>query len=127
VAYKVVLEKKFKARQGLKSPIRNAQSLPSLQPPDGYDLSLRVGIAFADRQLGERGWFIDTDSVESELDKIAAHLAAGTWTDLFDFRPTFEHVTRWAHQQLQPLIPQLDYVEIHNRTLGVSTKYTGDN
>lgn len=122
MSYAVTLQRTFKALQGLKSPIRDGKKLAPLQPTDGYQLTLRVGIAFADGQLGDRGWFVDTDSLDDILDATVAELSH-KWTERFDFRPTFELVTRWAYQHLATQIQQLSFVEIHNQTLGITVRY----
>ncbi len=124
MAYTVEISKKFKARQGLKSPVLAARGLASSVPADGFEVILRVGIKFDEEQLTDRGWFVDTDAVETVLEEICKHLASDTWTKLFDFRPTFELVARWAYQELSPKILQLDYVEIENSTLKVKTIYS---
>lgn len=85
---------------------------------------MRVGFAFVDEQLGDRGWFIDTDELDSVIDAFVGELTADSWTEKFSFRPTFELVSRWAYEQLAVSIPQLSYVELMNLSLGVSTRYS---
>lgn len=124
--FEVVVSAKFKAAQGLKSPVRNDAGLPQTAPADGFNTVLRVGIAFDDSQINERGWFVDTDAVELELNAWAEHLASDKWTNLFDFRPTYEQVAKASYETLQPKIPQLAYVELDNKTLGVKTRYSNN-
>ncbi len=121
--YTLKLSKEFSAIQGLRSPIRDAKQLPSLQPQTGYEIVLIVGVEFDESQLGDRGWFVDTDSLESALDAVSVQLSGTKWTELFDFRPTFELVSRWIYQQLETTIPQLSYVELQNETLDITVKY----
>lgn len=108
------------------SPIRDAKGLPGLQPVDGYDISLIVGVQFQENQLNDKGWFIDTDSASDTLEDMNKHLSSKKWTELFEFRPTFELVSRWIHEQLSTKIPQLAYVEIKNKTFDIVIKYNKD-
>lgn len=123
MSYSLEITKKFKARQGLKSPVLAAKGLAPSAPADGFDVILRVGIVFEEGQLTERGWFVDTDAAETMMQEVRDHLASDTWTNLFDFRPTFELVARWAYGELKLKIGQLSYVELDNVTLGVNTRY----
>jgi len=123
MTYLIELKREFKAKQGLESPIRRSKNLPSLQPSDGCSLVLKVGIEFNESQLGPRGWFVDTDSLEGFLDEICQRLSKNKWTEIFDFRPTFELVTKWVFEQLESNITQLQYIEIENQTLGSKTRY----
>lgn len=122
--FEVVVTATFKANQGLKSPVRNDAGLPQAAPAEGFDTVLRVGITFDDSQLNDRGWFVDTDAVELEVDAWAARLASDKWTNLFDFRPTYEQVARLSYETLRQKIPQLAYVELDNQTLDVKTRYS---
>jgi 6-pyruvoyl-tetrahydropterin synthase len=124
MTYLIDLQKEFKAKQGLASPIRREKNLQSLQPSDGYSLILKAGIKFDESQLGPRGWFVDTDSLDEAIENICAKLSSDKWTSLFDFRPTFELVAKWAFEQLQPQIKQLEYIEINNQTLKTKTRYS---
>jgi 6-pyruvoyltetrahydropterin/6-carboxytetrahydropterin synthase len=124
MSYTVTITRKFKAVQGLKSPIRQAKGQAPLQPTDGYDITLHVSVTFAESQLNDRGWFIDTDSLDDIIDALCTRLSSAKWTELFEFRPTFELVARWIFQQLAPQIPQLTQIMIENHTLGASTTYT---
>ncbi|MDB5178316.1 MAG: hypothetical protein JWN01_259 [Patescibacteria group bacterium] len=125
MSYVVTLRKEFKALQGLKSPIRDAKKLAPLQPVDGYSITLTAAIRFDDDQMGERGWFVDTDSLDDILAATASHLSSQKWTELFEFRPTFEQVARWTYQKLAPQITQLAYIELDNKTLGATVRYEG--
>lgn len=121
--YTQEFHKPFKAVQGLKSPIRNTKGLPSLLPKQGFDIILTIGITFTPSQLNDHGWFIDNDKVLEELDKMTTYLASKQWTKLFDFRPTFELVSRWIYHELEKNMPQMIYVSIDNLTLGVKTRF----
>ena len=48
---------------------------------------------------------------------------AQVWTELFDFRPTFELVARHLYDQLATRIPQLAFVELRDETFEVTTRY----
>jgi 6-pyruvoyltetrahydropterin/6-carboxytetrahydropterin synthase len=117
----VEISKSFRASQGLASPVRASKGQPGIE---GFSVVLRVGVEFADSQLNVRGWFVDTDAVEEVVAKTSQYLASDTWTVLFEFRPTFEAVAKWACERLRAEIPQLVYVELENKTLHVTTRYT---
>lgn len=121
--FEIVVSYSFKARQGLKAPVRRENNLPDAVPSEGFSVVIRAGIEFKASQLNERGWFVDTDAIELQLKKWAEHLSSDTWTNLFDFRPTFEKVAETLYQNLAPEIPQLTYVELANETLGTKTRY----
>ncbi|MFI7166627.1 MULTISPECIES: hypothetical protein [Rhodococcus] len=57
------------------------------------------------------------------VDWCAERLASGVWPEIFDFRPSFENVAKWAFTELASTIPQLTYVELDNETIGVATRY----
>lgn len=122
--YRVCLARDFAALQGLGSPVRDAKGLGPLQPTGGYDLTIQATIVFDESQLTDRGWFVDTDAVEDVLQATADYLASDKWTRLFEFRPTFELVSRWAYYKLAADIPQLASVKLINRTIGTATEYT---
>ncbi|MFI6167123.1 hypothetical protein ACIBCN_10060 [Nocardia sp. NPDC051052] len=121
--FSIEISRKFAVRQGLPSPARRARGVPARSPGEPFAVELRVGFAFVDEQLGERGWFIDTDELDSLIDAFVGELTADSWTERFPFRPTFELVSRWAFEQLAVSIPQLSHVELTNLSLGVSTRY----
>jgi 6-pyruvoyltetrahydropterin/6-carboxytetrahydropterin synthase len=123
VSYAVEIEKSFSAVQGLTSPVRGASGLPPLAGPDGFQVTLHVGVTFADDQLTERGWFVDTDAVAGLIDETCNYLSSDSWTSLFGFRPTFELVAHAIFLRLRERIAQVSYVELHNRTIGVRTRY----
>ena len=123
MSYSVEVSVPFVARQGLRSPVRAANAQAPAAPEQGFSVVLRAGVSFQEEQLNDRGWFVDTDAVETALQQCAKHLAGDSWTHLFDFRPTFELIARWAFRELEPAIPGLEYVTLENATLGVLTKY----
>ena len=123
MAFEVTVEHAFRARQGLPSPVRAARGLAPVPPGEGVDVVVRAGVVFGDEQLTARGWFFDTDAAAAELEHGCADLAGRVWTEVFDFRPTFELVARELYQRLVERLPQLAFVEIEDRTFGVRTRY----
>ncbi|GAB2616501.1 hypothetical protein Aab01nite_29350 [Paractinoplanes abujensis] len=123
MSYVVEVEHRFRAVQGLPSPVRAARGQSLLAPGEGVEVAVRAGVAFDDEQLTARGWFFDTDAAAAELERCCAGLGARPWTELFDFRPTFELVARHVHGRLAASLPQLAYVEIRDVTFGVTTRY----
>jgi hypothetical protein len=88
------------------------------------DMVLTVGVEFAEDQLTDRGWLFDNESMDVVLTERAEFLATAAWTDLFSFRPTFELVTRELFHQLAGSITQLRFVELADRTVGVTTRFS---
>jgi hypothetical protein len=121
--YHLEISQVFQANQGLKSPVRAAEGLQPLTT--SFTVMINVGINFSDDQLTSRGWFVDTDAVERQLAHCADYLASDAWTQLFEFRPTFELVAKWTYDRLSKDIPQLQYVELDNKTIAVKTRYEG--
>jgi len=113
----------FRAVQGLRSPVRARRGLSLISPAKGIDVVLRVGIAFADDQLTEDGRFVDTDLVAEQIQGCCDDLAERTWTELFEFRPTFELVARHVFERLSTGIAGLAYVELMDREFNVRTRY----
>ncbi|MCA2211657.1 hypothetical protein [Jidongwangia harbinensis] len=113
----------FRARQGLPSPVRAAAGQQRLGPGEAVEVALRAGVGFADADLTERGWFVDTDAVSARLAVWAGLLGDGPWTERFPFRPTFELVARHLYGELVPEIPGLAFVEFEDRTYGSRTRY----
>src|SRR3954470_2650357 len=105
--YQLELRRSFTAKQGLKSPVLADQGKAPTAPAEGFAVVLRVGVRFDESQLKSTGWFVDTDALDEYLDYYAAHLISDTWTELFDFRPTYELVARWVFQKLEPDITGL--------------------
>ena len=85
---------------------------------------LRIGVAFDDDQLTDRGWFFDTDAAQEALEACCDNLARHAWTESFDFRPTFELVAKHVFHRLSDSITQLSYAELSDQTFGVTTRYT---
>jgi 6-pyruvoyltetrahydropterin/6-carboxytetrahydropterin synthase len=123
VAFVVDVERRFKAVQGLPSPIRAGRRLPPIRP-GGVSAVLRIGVTFDDSQLTERGWFFDTDAVVEVVQECCDDLERRAWSGLFDFRPTFELVARHLYHKLSERIAQLAYVELRDETFGVTTRYS---
>ena len=124
MAYVVEVERAFRAVQGLRSPVRARRGLSLISPGKGVDVLLRVGVAFADDQLTDQGWFIDTDTAAEQVQGCCDDLAERTWTEMFDFRPTFELVARHVFDRLAGSIAGLAYVELRDQTYNVTTRYT---
>lgn len=124
MAYVVEVERQFKAIQGLPSPVRAARGLPPIPAGERISAVLKIGVAFDDGQLTERGWFFDTDAVAEIVRECCDNLERRAWTELFDFRPTFELVARHVYQQLSDRIEQLAFVELRDETFGVTTRYS---
>ena len=121
--FSVEIRRTFAVRQGLPAPVRDAKNLPPLMPAEGFRVTMRAGFSFEDDQLGERGWFVDTDALDESVDRCAERLAGGAWPEIFDFRPSFENVAKWSFTELASTIPQLTYVELDNERIGVATRY----
>ena len=123
MSYLVEVEHRIRVVQGLPSPVRKGSGLPLIPPGKGVDLVIRAGVTFDDEQLTADGWFFDTDAAAADLQEVCAGLDEKPWTELFDFRPTFELVARHLHDRLAPRLPQLDHLEIRDETFGVTTRY----
>jgi 8-oxo-dGTP diphosphatase len=123
-AFVVEVERRCTAVQGLPSPVRAQRGLPPIPAGDGIEVVLRIGIAFGENQLTDRGWFFDTDATAEILDRCCAELSRQPWTRLFAFPPTFELVARHLYRQLAQQIPQLAFLELRDDTFGVTTRYT---
>jgi 6-pyruvoyltetrahydropterin/6-carboxytetrahydropterin synthase len=124
MAYVVEVEHAFSAAQGLASRVRAGRGLSPIPPGEGIPMILRIGVAFDEDQLTDHGWFFDTDAAAEVVEACCDHLAERAWTDLFDFRPTFELVAKHVFHRLSESIIQLAYVELRDPTFGVTTRYT---
>jgi hypothetical protein len=123
MAFEVEVERAFRAVQGLRSPVRARRGLSLISPAKGIDVVLRVGIAFSDDQLTDEGRFFDTDVVAEQIQACCDDLAERTWTELFDFPPTFELVARHVFDRLSAGIAGLAYVELRDKEFNVRTRY----
>jgi 6-pyruvoyltetrahydropterin/6-carboxytetrahydropterin synthase len=123
MAFVVEVERAFRAVQGLRSPVRARRGLSLISPAKGIDVILVVGIAFADDQLTDDGRFFDTDLVAEQIQGCCDDLAERTWTELFDFPPTFELVARHVFDRLSAGIAGLAYVELRDKEFNVRTRY----
>ncbi len=124
MAFVVEVERRFKAAQGLPSPIRAEQGLPLIPAGAGISVVLRIGVTFDDGQLTARGWFFDTDKAAEVVQRCCDNLGRRPWTELFTFRPTFELVAQHLYHELTERIAQLAYVELRDETFGVTTRYS---
>jgi hypothetical protein len=116
MGYLVEVDRRFSVRQGLPG-----SGSVRLEPGAAIDLTVTVGVAFDEDQLDDRGRFFDTDAAAELIDRACADLATRPWTELFDFRPTFELVARHLFETLA--IPQLAFVELRDETFGSRTRY----
>ena len=123
MAFVVEVERAFRAVQGLRSPVRARRGLSLISPAKGIDVVLRVGIAFGDDQLTDEGRFFDSDVVAERVQACCDDLAERTWTELFDFPPTFELVARHVFERLSSGIAGLAYVEFRDKEFNVRTRY----
>jgi hypothetical protein len=123
VSFVVEVDRPIQVRQGLSSPVRARTGQSLLEPGAAIDLTVTIGVAFEDDQLDHLGRYFDTDAAADQVDLACADLAAHTWTELFDFRPTFELVARHLFERLAPGIPQLTFVQLHDETFGSRTRY----
>ena len=124
MAFVVEIERRTTIVQGLPSPVRADRGLPRIPPHQGVTLVLKIGVAFDERQLTERGWFFDTDAAAGLVQECCDGLSEHSWTQLFPFRPTFELVARHLFHQLAGRIPQLAFMELRDETFGVTTRYS---
>jgi hypothetical protein len=53
--------------------VRRSRALPA----EGFEVTMRVGLSFADDQLGDRGWFVDTDALGEAVDRWVQKLTGG--------------------------------------------------
>jgi 6-pyruvoyltetrahydropterin/6-carboxytetrahydropterin synthase len=125
MSYVVEVDRRLRVRQGLTSPVRARSGAPLLEPGAAVELTVTVGVTFDDAQLDDRGRFFDTDAAAERVDRACAELTTGTWTELFDFRPTFELVARRLFERLAGEIPQLAFVQLADETFGSRTRYVG--
>lgn len=116
MSYVVEVDRRFEVRQGLPG-----RGKVRLRPGEAIELTVTVGVAFEEEQLDERGRYFDTDAAAELIDEACAGLATRPWTELFDFRPTFELVARHLYAKLA--IPGLAFVQLHDRTFGTRTLY----
>jgi len=123
MSFVIEVEHRFAAVQGLPSPVRARRGLALIPPGEGVTVVVTAGVRFADEQLTDWGWFLDTDAVSEELAKACTELADRPWTEVFAFRPTFELVARHLFGELTGRIPQLAFVALRDETFGVTTRY----
>jgi hypothetical protein len=123
MSFVVEVVKSTTVRQGLTSSVRTSKAKAGKPSLESFDICVRVGVVFTDKQLNKQGRYVDTDAFSDKVQAKTDYLASETWTVLFDFRPTFEMVAKWLCDQLQSEVKQLEYVEIENKTLGVTTQY----
>jgi 6-pyruvoyltetrahydropterin/6-carboxytetrahydropterin synthase len=118
LSFVVEVDRRLRIRQGLPT-----SGKVKLAPGAAVDLTVTVGVAFEDAQLDRLGRYFDTDAAADLVDRVCGDLGSRTWTELFDFRPTFELVARHLFERLAPEIPQLAFVELRDETFGSRTRY----
>jgi hypothetical protein len=118
MGFVVEVDRRLRIRQGLPTSGKSR-----LEPGAAVDLTVTVGVAFEDDQLDRLGRYFDTDAAADLVDRACGDLATRAWTDLFEFRPTFELVARHLFERLAPEIPQLAFVQLHDETFGSRTRY----
>jgi hypothetical protein len=123
MGFVVEVQRRITVVQGLPSPVRARRGLELIGSGAGVALTVTAGVEFGDDQLTARGWFFDTDAAAEDLELCCADLERHIWTELFDFRPTFELVARHLFGQLAARLPQLGFVELHDETFGIRTRY----
>jgi 6-pyruvoyltetrahydropterin/6-carboxytetrahydropterin synthase len=123
VSFVVEVDCRVRARPGLSSPVRARNGRSLLAPGAAIDITVTVGVAFQDDQLDHLGRYFDTDAAAEQLDRACADLSGRPWTELFDFRPTFELVARHLFDRLAPHLPQLAFVQLHDESFGSRTRY----
>lgn len=84
--FSIEIRRTFAVRQGLPAPVRDAKDFPPLMPAEGFRVTMRAAFSFEDDQLGERGWFVDTDALDESVDRCAARSASGVWPEVLDNR-----------------------------------------
>ena len=123
----VQVESALHARQGLRSTVRVAAALPSLDDEAGRPFVLRVGMAFDDQDVAEgAGRAVDSGAVLVTVQEASRRLEAGPWTVLFRFRPTLEAVAHHVFDTLAESIEGLSYVEISDCRAGLTVRYSVD-
>jgi hypothetical protein len=123
MTFVVEVDRHVRVKQGLPSPVRARTGEPRLEPGAAVELTVTIGVTFEDHQLDHLGRFFDTDAAAERLDQACAALTTHPWTTRFDFRPTFELVARHLFDRLAPEIPQLAFVQLHDRSFGSRTRY----
>lgn len=108
----------------MQSPVLLANKGDLLAADQLHDVSLTIGVKFSADQVNDQGWFVDTDRLDQQLEEIVLLLSSKKWTELFDFRPTFELVSKYAYEQLTSSINQLAYVELSSETFRSKTRYS---
>jgi 6-pyruvoyl-tetrahydropterin synthase len=118
MSFVVEVDRRFPVRPGLAG-----RGKDRLAPGAPVQLTVTVGVEFEEEQLDHRGRFFDTDAAAELVDRACADLSARVWTELFDFRPTFELVARHLFTRLAEDIPQLAFVQLADETFGSRTRY----
>ena len=110
--------------------LESAHRLPNV--PAGHKCarvhghSFRVEIHVRGPLQPELGWVMDFADVKDVFEPLFRQLDHHYLNDVPGLEnPTSEHLARWIWQRLQPVLPQLSAVVVHE-TCTSGARYTGD-
>ena len=110
--------------------LESAHRLPNV--PAGHKCarvhghSFRVEIHVRGPLQPEPGWVMDFADVKDAFEPLFRQLDHHYLNDVPGLEnPTSEHLARWIWQRLQPMLPQLSAVVVHE-TCTSGARYTGD-
>jgi 6-pyruvoyltetrahydropterin/6-carboxytetrahydropterin synthase len=110
--------------------LESAHRLPNV--PAGHKCarvhghSFRVEIHVRGPLQPELGWVMDFADVKDAFEPLFRQLDHHYLNDVPGLEnPTSEHLARWIWQRLQPVLPQLSAVVVHE-TCTSGARYTGD-
>lgn len=110
--------------------LESAHRLPNV--PAGHKCarvhghSFRVEIHVRGPLHPDLGWVMDFADVKQAFDPLFRQLDHHYLNDVPGLEnPTSEHLARWIWQRLQPVLPQLSAVVVHE-TCTSGARYTGD-
>ncbi len=110
--------------------LESAHRLPNV--PAGHKCarvhghSFRVEIHVRGPLHPELGWVMDFADVKDAFEPLFRQLDHHYLNDVPGLEnPTSEHLARWIWQRLQPVLPQLSAVVVHE-TCTSGARYTGD-
>jgi len=124
VPYVLQVDSRFRAKQGLLSPVRAGAGLPSLDEADGRPFVVRAGLTFVEEAINDTtGRAVDSDLILLRLQDATRSASTQPWTELFNFRPTLERMARHFYEFLAESLDGLAYVEVHDTTAGLTVRY----
>ena len=107
-----------------------AHFLPNL--PEGHKCrrlhghSFRVRVVLCAARLGSEGWVEDFAAIKARLEPIRLCLDHYLLNDVEGLEnPTSENLAKWIWEKLQPELPQLSAVVVHE-TCTSGARYTGE-